>query len=194
MAELQGQVTASARLVLKLSVTGLAAWQQDWLACELPPRPGTAAAARWADLRDRTWPLGDRLGLSVYMVLQWAHARCHTWLQRWPEPATETDDCAAAIAQELQTAKAALILPLLLRSIESLDQIAVRADQPGACVRQAYTLAETIYELDARMAEFWRADRSDRGLLAATATIQSAQKVLALVLQGYLGVQPLAQL
>ena len=84
-----------------------------------------------------------------------------------------------------------LRVDLLPAVIQALDQMAARAGETPACIRQGYVLAEQVYRYDAHRAQ-WRSLTDER--MESAATLAATQKVLAWVLAIGFNIPPLGDL
>ncbi|MEM1308351.1 MAG: hypothetical protein AAGF98_02425 [Cyanobacteria bacterium P01_H01_bin.153] len=202
-ADLRVQPTPQGGLVLTLSPLGLAAWQQEWLQSSLPPTDmADEAAAAIAQLVNRgNWPLGDRLQLSLPMLLQWAYGRCHTWQQALERSPTNSQPQAvgASMSRPLIDAMAsspagmdgALTHQLLPAVMQGLDQMAAHAGAPQVCLRQGYRLAEHVYHIDGQMAR-WRSETGRWAMMAAPLAV--TKKGLGAILSNVFQLAPMPHL
>jgi len=186
---LRVHATPQGWLTLTVLPAGLTAWRQHWLQAPLPALAGAGAISAMPDLKGH-WPLCDRLQLSLPMVLQWAHVRCQTWQQQLADHrATKPPLTAPWVTDEVLPGR--LRVDLLPAVIQALDQMAARAGETPACIRQGYVLAEQVYRYDAHRAQ-WRSLTDER--MESAATLAATQKVLAWVLAIGFNILPLGHL
>ncbi|MEM1291066.1 MAG: hypothetical protein AAGH67_06320 [Cyanobacteria bacterium P01_H01_bin.162] len=206
MRGLQLQATGQGYLLITLAPEAIAGWLQHVHDAPAPTVIRAIGDEPRATLEIGSWPLCDRLHLSLPMLLQWAYSRCATWLGQLASldadiktnywslhrlMATESFRGHSRNSSSTHdTLTGHLLLPTLMRA---LDQMATRP-QVKTGLGQGYAIAAAIYEFDAAtpLGRFQHLSVPARVNHWSTLTV--IQKVLAVIITQLFGMTPRSHL
>ena len=204
--DLQLQATEQGYLLITLSPAAIIGWLQHAIDAPAPTVIRAVGDEPRATLEDRSWPLCDRLHLSLPMLLQWAYSRCATWLGQlasldadintndWETHGHQGTDlirsCRSNALPTHDTLTEHLLLPTLMRA---LDQMATRP-QVKTGLGQGYAIAAAVYQFDAenRLGDLLTLPEYERSHCWSTLTV--IQKVLAVIMTQLVGMTPKSHL
>ncbi|RZM77400.1 hypothetical protein [Leptolyngbya iicbica] len=181
---LVAQVLPTGNLELTLAPVGVAAWWQQCGQGGWPDAPPAIGIKDGPPPRPGQWPLGDRLHLSLPMLMQWAYRCCGKWSLG---PPTITEPSPLQSTQQLDPLTAVL-QPVL---IQCWDQLAAQPLAVNRWQQSGYELAQAIYQLEAQRSH-WSPRLSSCPEAAMTRAI--TQTFLALLLQVLTGAPPQSDL
>ncbi|MEM6434786.1 MAG: hypothetical protein AAF773_13190 [Cyanobacteria bacterium P01_D01_bin.115] len=205
MPGLQLQVTRQGYLLITLAPAAIAHWLQHVGNAPAPPVIRAEGCAPLPVLGGGSWPLCDRLHLSLPMLLQWAYSRCATFLGQLvsagvdinPNQTTHQSpaiDLTRVHSHNLfathDTWTGHLLWPTLMRA---LDQMATRP-QVKTALGQGYAIAAAVYQFDAAIRLSHLPTLPEPEQLHHGSTLRATQKILAVILTQLLGLTPTSHL
>ena len=183
-------------LKLTLAESGIAAWLDSLQSlnisvlvevltkCQLPT----------TSLKRQSFPLGDRLRLSLPMLLNWAYTRCHLLLEAAElRPNADCSEQFPASHQDLPTwtnDSPPLCHELLKATVQVVDHLAAQPITAQNFMKQGYALAETIYTFDAALPTLAVSKQRLDIQVATYSMLRAVKNILALILIGLFGETP----
>ena len=199
---LQLQATRQGYLLITLSPAAIAGWLQHLQEAPAPTVIRAIGDEPRATLEGGSWPLCDRLHLSLPMLLQWAYRRCAIWLDQlasldaniktndWKPHWHPTTDLTRSHSRNSSsthdTLTGHLLLPTLMRA---LDQMATR-QQVKTGLGQGYAIAAAVYQFDAETPLGHLQHLSVQARVNHWSTLIVTQKVLAVIITQLFGMTP----
>ena len=205
MPGLQLQVTRQGYLLITLAPEAISGWLQHVHDAPALPMICTEGCEPLLVSTGGSWPLCDRLHLSLPMLLQWAYSRCATWLGQLVSkdadinPNQTTHQPPAIYLPRVHsrnlfsthdTLTGHLLWPTLMRA---LDQMATR-QQVKTGLGQGYAIAAAVYQFDAAIRLSHLPTLPEPEQLHHRSTLRATQKILAVIITQLLGIKPTSHL
>ncbi|MGD1931868.1 MAG: hypothetical protein ACFB12_23475 [Leptolyngbyaceae cyanobacterium] len=205
MPGLQLQATRQGYLLITLAPEAITHWLQHVGNAPAPPMICAEGCEPLPISGGGSWPLCDRLHLSLPMLLQWAYSRCATWLGQLASPdadikPNQTTRRPPAIDftrvhshnsfSTHDTLTGHLLWPTLMRA---LDQMAARP-QVKTGLGQGYAIAAAVYQFDAETRLSHLPTLLEPERLHHGSTLRATQKILAVIITQLLGLTPTSHL
>ena len=205
MRGLQLQATGQGYLLITLAPEAIASWLQHVHDAPALPMICTEGCEPLLVSTGGSWPLCDRLHLSLPMLLQWAYSRCATWLGQLVSKDADINpnqtthqlpeiDLPRVHSRNLfsthDTLTGHLLWPTLMRA---LDQMATRP-QVKTGLGQGYAIAAAVYHFDAAIRLSHLPTLPDPERLHHGSTLRATQKLLAVIITQLWGLTPTSHL
>jgi hypothetical protein len=194
------QVEANHRGWLKLTLAepGIAVWLDSLQSINTSKLTEVSVAPLLPLLavKRSSFPLCDRLQLSLPMLLKWAYARCHTLIETaqplvssaaWP---TNRTALAHQSWQSWTNESPAPCHELLKAAIQVADYLAAQPADDKTFLNQGYALASAMYRFDAALPTVTIRRQNPAIQVAMCSTLRATKIILALICVGLFGKEP----
>lgn len=189
-------------LTVTVSEQGLARWLWEFTAMPVAPKSLPHSATLSAPNLQTSFPLCDRLQLSLRMLLQWAYIRCDRWLRAINVALQQRADERFSVKPLKSFSQSRWGLndcplaaqALLYELVKVLDHISDHPQDIKNGLRQGYTLAAAVYAFDAAMPLAAVARWPQSAQVWGWHILEGARNALAVIMVELLGAAPLSNL